>query len=291
MASAQFRQKTSLHGYNEAMSPPIFMSNQERQHLSVTPLAKITKLAAIIALSLQSSTVHALPQAEVINKTDSILMLMAVDSTGQPKSVNAKVDGKSVKTYLAAMSVAAAEEITQGKRYGVAKADASKLRFAPVSLAKFYQLLEPLLKKNPQDMGVIAPDPAQINMAEKLLAAQKIPPAQAKQLANLQPMVFCPEPGLLVSFNEGPEKGKQFVPCATEANFVESIVQRGIKESPQLVKSNLRVVAIPLNSFVAYLRQEPADRVGQLRVVPSGRLVELVQQLNKQTAKPNIPAK
>jgi len=166
----------------------------------------------------------------------------------------------------------------------VAKPDAKSLRFAPVSLAKFYQLLGPLLQKNPKDLGVIAPDPAQIGAAEKLLIEQKVPAAQAKQIATLQPMVFCPEPGLLVSFNEGPEKGKQFVPCATEAGFVESMVQRGIKESPQLAKANLRVVAIPLNSFVAYLRQEPAEKVGQLRVIPSGRMLELVQQLSKKTA-------
>lgn len=253
----------------------------------------LSQLIAVTALTLPllPMTAKALPEAEVSAKLDSILMLMVVDAKGSPRAVNATVDGKAANAYMAAMSVAAAEEITAGKRYGVSKQDAKALRFAPVSLAKFYQLLEPLLQKNPKDVGVIAPDPAQITKAEKLLIDQKVPTAQAKQIANLQPMIFCPEPGLLVSFNEGPEKGKQFVPCAAEAGFIESMVQRGIKESPQLAKSNLHVVAIPLNSFVAYLRKEPADRVGQLRVVPSGRLVELVQQLNKQSAKPSPPAK
>jgi hypothetical protein len=254
------------------------------------PLRLLIAATAIILPLLQSAA-RALPEAEVSTKLDSILMLMAVDTQGSPRAIKATVDGKAANAYLAAMSVAAAEEITAGKRYSVSKQVAATLRFAPVSLAKFYQLLKPLLEKNPKDVGVIAPDPAQISTAEKLLSDQKIPSAQAKQIANLQPMIFCPEPGLLVSFNEGPEKGKQFVPCAAEAGFVESIVQRGIKESPQLAKSNLRVVAIPLNSFVAYLRKEPAERVGQLRIVPSGRLVELVQQLNKQGAKPTPPSK
>jgi len=253
----------------------------------------LTRLIASAALGvpLLPAPALALPEAEVATKLDSILMLIVVDAKGSPRAIKAKVDDKPANAYLAAMSIAAAEEITAGKRYGVAKPDAKSLRFAPVSLAKFYQLLGPLLQKNPKDLGVIAPDPAQIGAAEKLLIEQKVPAAQAKQIATLQPMVFCPEPGLLVSFNEGPEKGKQFVPCATEAGFVESMVQRGIKESPQLAKANLRVVAIPLNSFVAYPRQEPAEKVGQLRVIPSGRMLELVQQLSKKTAPSSSEAK
>lgn len=246
---------------------------------------------AAVALGMASLPLNAkaLPEAEVTTKLDSILMLMVVDAKGNPRAIKATVDNKAANAYLAAMSIAAAEEITAGKRYGVSRQEGKSLRFAPVSLAKFYQLLAPLLQKSPKDLGVIAPDPAQINATEKLLIDQKVPAAQAKQIANLQPMIFCPEPGLLVSFNEGPDKGKQFVPCATEAGFVETMVQRGLKESPQLATSNLRVVAIPLNTFVSYLRQEPAERVGQLRVIPSGRMVELVQQLSKQ-AKASMPA-
>lgn len=244
--------------------------------------AKGAFFAFSIALPLIPLAAYALPESEVTIKIDSILMLMSVDGQGKPRAVQANVDGKQVAAYLAAMSVPAAEEITAGKRFAVTKQEASSLRFAPVSLAKFYQLLEPLIKNNPKDVGVIAPDPSQINVAEKLLIAQKIPVDQAKQIANQQPMVFCPEPGLLVSVNEGPDKGKQFVPCSTEFQFVDSIVQRGIKESPKLAKSNPRVVAIPLNAFINYLRKEPAERVGQLRVVPSGDLVKLVQRLKSQ---------
>jgi hypothetical protein len=40
------------------------------------------------------------------------------------------------------------------------------------------------------------------------------------------------------------------------------------------------VVAIPLNSFIAFLRKEPESRVGKLRVVPSGRMVNLIQQIS-----------
>ncbi|MBM5801551.1 MAG: hypothetical protein FJ050_01545 [Cyanobacteria bacterium M_surface_7_m2_040] len=49
------------------------------------------------------------------------------------------------------------------------------LRFAPLSLARFNQLLAPLLQANPSRLGVIAPDPAQVATAEKLLIAQKVP--------------------------------------------------------------------------------------------------------------------
>lgn len=239
-------------------------------------------MAAFAAPLVSWAPVHALPEAEVITRIDSILMLMSVDAQGKPRAFKATVDGRQVNAYLAAISVAAAEEITAGRRFSLSKEEVSALRFAPVSLAKYNELLAPLLKSQPSDIGVIAPDPTQVSEVEKLLVAQKIPAGQAKMMANQQPMVFCPEPGLLVSVNRGPEKGKQFVPCSTDFRFVDSIVQRGVKESPRLSKLKPRVVAIPLNVFVNYLRQSPSERVAQLRVVPSGPIVELVKRLKQQ---------
>jgi hypothetical protein len=247
-------------------------------------------LAGLAAATLAPPIAHALPEAQVSEKLDTILMLMAVDDKGAPAAVKATIDNKPADAYLAAISIAAAEEITAGKRYGLKPQEAKALRFAPVSLARFNQLLAPLLQANPQRLGVIAPDPAQTSVAEKLLIAQKVPAKQAAQIAQLQPMIFCPEPGLLVSSNEGPDKGKQFVPCATEAEFVQGIVQRAIKESPQIAATKPRVVAIPLNSFITFLRNEPEAKAGQLRVVPSGRMVNLIQQISKQQSAGSAPA-
>lgn len=243
-------------------------------------------VTALAAATLVPSIACALPEAQVSEKLDTILMLMAVDDKGAPATVKATIDNKGADAYLAAISIAAAEEITAGKRYGLKPAVAKALRFAPVSLARFNQLLSPLLQANPKRVGVIAPDPTQTAEAEKLLIAQKVPAKQAAQIAALQPMIFCPEPGLLVSSNDGPDKGKQFVPCATEADFVEGIVQRAIKESPQIAANKPKVVAIPLNSFITFLRNEPESKAGQLRVVPSGRLVNLIQQISRQQQQP-----
>ena len=257
------------------------------------PAAAVLSWAALLlgGLGLTApAPAWALPEAEVSAKLDTILLLMAVNDKGQPRPVPAKVDGRTVNAYLAAISIAAAEEITAGKRYGLDASTAKGLRFAPVSLARFNLLLAPLLKAKPKDLGVIAPDPAQVAVAEKLLVAQNVPAAQASQVAALQPMIFCPEPGLLVSSNEGPDKGKQFVPCATEAEFVEGIVQRAIKESPQIAATKPKVVAIPLNSFITFLRNEPEAKAGQLRVVPSGRMVNLIQQISKQQSAGPAPA-
>jgi hypothetical protein len=245
------------------------------------PAIAVAMAAATIGTAAAPAA-FALPEAEVSAKLDTILMLMAVDAKGAPMAVKATIDGKATDAYLAAISIAAAEEITAGKRYGLDAATAKGLRFAPVSLARFNVVLAPLLQANPTRVGVIAPDPAQQKVAEELLVAQKVPAEQARQVAALQPMIFCPEPGLLVSSNEGPDKGKQFVPCATEAEFVEGIVQRAVKESPQIAATKPRVVAIPLNSFITFLRNEPESRAGQLRVVPSGRLVNLIQQISRQ---------
>ncbi len=245
----------------------------------------------------------AIPQAEVVKKLDTILLLMAVDEKGQPQLSAITLEGKPITAYLGAMSIDAAQGITTGKTYSVAQKDAAKLRFAPVSLARFNLLLEPLLKARPDAVGVIAPDPAQISVAQKLLIAQKVPADQAKTIAELQPMVFCPDPGLLVSSNDGPSKGKTFIPCATEAGFVESIVQRGIKQSSQIANTRPKVIAIPFNAFIKFLRQEPDSKVGSYQVVPSGQMVELIQKISRQQAsspsqpmetapstKPNEPA-
>jgi hypothetical protein len=246
--------------------------------------------ALLLPAGLLPPAARALPAAEVSAKLDTILMLMVVDDKGQPRGLKLNVDNHSVNGYLAALSISAAEMIMAGNRYGLDTATAKGLRFAPVSLARFNLLLEPLLKASPKDVGVIAPDPAQIPMAEKLLVAQKLPADQAKQIAALQPMIFCPEPGLLVSSNDGPDKGKLFVPCATEADFVQGIVERAIKESPKIAATKPKVVAIPLNSFVAFLREASEANAGQLRVVPSGRMVNLIQQISPQQAQPPAPA-
>ena len=239
-------------------------------------------LAVAAVAAVNTGSALALSEAQVSQKLDTILMLMAVDDKGAPNALKANIDGKVVDAYIAAMSIAAAEEITAGKRYSLEPAQAKSLRFAPVSLARFNVLLEPLLKANSVRVGVIAPDPAQQKVAQELLIAQKVPAEQAAQAAALQPMVFCPEPGLLVSSNEGPEKGKQFVPCATEAEFVQGIVQRAIKESAKIAATKPHVVAIPLNSFISYLRAEPEAKAGALLVVPSGRMVSLIQQISQQ---------
>ena len=250
----------------------------------------LTWLTSSVMLAVAATALpypaEALPESEVSAKLDTILLLMAVDDQGKPRAVQATIDGNSVSAYLAAISIPAAEAINAGQRYGIQPDVAKSLRFTPVSLARFNQILAPLLQQSPKSLGVIAPDPGQTTVAERLLVQQSVPADQARQIAALQPIVFCPEPGLLVSTNEGPNKGQQFVPCSTEADFVQGIVDRANKESNDLAKTNPRVVAIPLNAFINYLRQESADKVGQLRVVPSGRMVSLIQQLDKQQAKP-----
>jgi hypothetical protein len=112
-------------------------------------------MAAFAAPLVSSAPVYALPEAEVITRIDSILMLMSVDAEGKPRAFKATVDGRQVNAYLAAVSVAAAEDIAAGRRFSLPKEEISSLRFAPVSLARFNEVLAPLLKSNSSDIGVI----------------------------------------------------------------------------------------------------------------------------------------
>lgn len=241
-----------------------------------------------LALSIGTaiSPALALPQDQLTTKLDTILLLMAVNENGEPKAVPAMIDGRNVETYFSAISVAGAEAINDGKVFGIAPNLAKTFRFTPVSLAKFNQILEPELKKNPTRVAVIAPDPLQAKAAEKLLIEQKIPADKAKSAVEQQPMIFCPEPGLLVSLNEGPDKGEQFLPCSTEYSFVQSITQKA-KQDPKLAKSKPHVVAIPLNNFIAFLEKAPEDQAGKIKVVPSGQIVSLIQNLSKEVSPSN----
>ena len=257
------------------------------------PSPRLQRAALLLAMAtlaplLMPWSARALSDTEINAKLDTVLMLMSVDEKGEPRAVTATINGKSVQAYLAAMSMAAAEEIQAGKRFAVPREVLPSLRFAPVSLARFNQLLGPLLQKQPTDVGAIAPDPVQIERTAVLLKEQNIPEDKAKAIAAQQPMVFCPVPGLLVSTSKGPAKDQPFIPCATELTVVDTIVQRGIKESPKLAQANPRVVAIPLNQFINYLRKEPAERVAQLRILPDSQLARLVAD---QTARPKPRAR
>ena len=79
----------------------------------------------VVALGSLSGVARALPEAKVSEKLDTILMLMAVNDKGLPVAVKASIDGKVTDAYLAAISIAAAEEITAGKRYGLDAATAT----------------------------------------------------------------------------------------------------------------------------------------------------------------------
>lgn len=238
--------------------------------------------ATAISVGL-SSPVRALPESVVEQKLDSILMLMAVDGKEQPLLLNVQLDGKPAKAYLGAFSLDAANAVKANRPFGISKTQAKDMLFAPVSLARFNAVVGPRLTSGAKDL--LLPDPAQLEPAARLLQQQGVSANDARSAAANQPMIFCPEPGLLVSTNQGPNVGQQFVPCATEYSFVAKIVERGRKESAEVRKLNPKVIAIPLPNFIQFLRQSSNEEADQIRVVPDGRIISVIQQVQQQ-AKP-----
>lgn len=246
-------------------------------------------LSSLVALSIVGRPASAQEQSkDLAEKLDGILMLMVVDQQGQPRSTEAVVDNKKSQVFFSTISLSGAELLQTGKSFGLSPDVAKALRFAPISLARFNMIMAPILKEYPGKIAVISPDPSQVQIAEKLLVAQKVQPAQAKSIASLQPMIFCPEPGLLVSMNEGPRKGEQFVPCSTEFSYVDSIVKQAT-QMPRLAAQKPTVVAIPLSSFINFLDKQPSAKTDPVRVVPSGSIVSIIQELEKkrQAANPS----
>jgi len=238
----------------------------------------------LVAVSF-SSAVRAQSQSLLDQNLDSILLLMAVNDKGEPALASAKVDGKQSQVYFSSISVSGAEAINEGKAFPLKPADVKTFKFTPVSLAKFNQIMEPILKANPDRIAVIAPDPSQVTVVEKLLISQKVPPSTAKKVAALQPMIFCPEPGLMVSVDDGPDKGKQFTPCSTEFAFVDSIVSQA-KQKPDLAKLKPYVVAIPLNNFIRFLGESAKEKIANIRVVPNSQIISIIRKLRDRGVAP-----
>jgi hypothetical protein len=228
--------------------------------------------------------VRALPESVVEQKLDSILLLMAVDRTEQPLLLNVQLDGKPTKAYLGAFSLDSANAVKANRPFGISQAQATEMMFTPVSLARFNAVVGPRLTSGAE--ALLLPDPAQLEPAARLLQQQGVNANDARTVAANQPMIFCPEPGLLVSTNQGPNAGQQFVPCATEYSFVAQIVERGSKESAEVRKLDPKVVAIPLPNFIQFLRESSNEEADQIRVVPDGRIISVIQQVQQQAGDP-----
>lgn len=149
---------------------------------------------------------------------------MLATASGEPRQLNLAVDGITQTVYLAAFSPDAVLQVVQGQLARQNPELARSITFVPFSLAKFESLVHSDLQLNPEAKVVYVPDPSQVSTTQKLLASQGLNKADAAQAAKRIPAIFCSQPAFQVTPESGSLKDQSFVPCSTDFQTVQAMV-------------------------------------------------------------------
>lgn len=251
-------------------------------------------LAPMLLAALTTIPALALPPDQVASKLDSIIVFAPVNpkASGEIQPLTFKLDGASRSVYFAAFSPSAVQQVIKERIAPQNPELVKTLKFAPFSLAKFDATVQPNLQSDKNSRVIYVPDPEQVPITEKLLVQQGAKQADAVKVATAIPAVFCPQPAIKATPNSGPLKGQSFVPCSTDYQTVQAMVDKGAATSADLKKSNPKVVAIPMTTFASMLAKGDAKAVGDIRVLPTPTTLKAIEQLrSSSTAPASTPSK
>jgi hypothetical protein len=237
----------------------------------------------LLLSALSPAAVIAIPPEQVSDKLDTIIVFAPVSSKSadKPQPLRFELDGEKRSVYFAAFSPAAVSQIINDRLIPQKFKKAKKLKFAPFSLSKFDSLVQPSLEVNADARVLYVPDPTQVPYTKKLLIEQGVDKKIAEDVSVSVPSVFCPNPAILATPNEGSLKGQSFIPCSTDYVSVKNMVDKGRKDSKELRNKDLKVVALPITSFASMLSKGPIDDVSQIRVLPNPANVNAINELKK----------
>ena len=247
----------------------------------------VKSFALLFASLITPASALALPPDQVTNKLDSIIVFAPVNTKGSSEiqPLPFKLEGSSRSVYFAAFSPSAVQQVIKERIAPQNPELAKSLKFAPFSLAKFDSLVQPAIESDKNSRVIYVPDPDQLVITEKLFIQQGSKPADVQKLTKAFPAVFCTKPAIRATPNSGPLKGQSFIPCSTDYQTVQAMVDKGLATSADLKKTNPQVIAIPLTSFAALLARGEVKDVGEIRVLPTPSSLKAVEQL-RATAKP-----
>jgi hypothetical protein len=246
-----------------------------------TPLFSIFPFSiALLGLPLPSESI---PQKQISTKLDSIIVYSPVDpsSGSAPSPLKSKIKGQSRSVYYAAFSPSAITQLIDDKLKPQGGNLIENLKFAPISLAKFDSIVQPILTGDSNSRVIYVPDPSQAKIARSLLIKQGINSSIASKIVDSLPTVFCPKPSFLATPNSGPLKGESFVPCSTDYSSVKALLDRGIATNPSLKAKDYSVLAIPLTQFVQYLAKTTFEPGSDIRLLPNPANIKVLQKLKK----------
>ena len=251
------------------------------------PFSSIQFFSPLLLAAVSGAPALALPPDQVSSKLDSIIVFAPIQAkaAGEIQPLNYKLDGESRSVFFAAFSPSAVQQVINERITPQNPELAKTLKFAPFSLAKFDSNVQGTLQRDKNSRVIYVPDPEQVSITEKLLIKQGAKRADAVKLAKLVPAVFCPQPAIQATPGSGPLKGQSFVPCSTDYQTVQDMVDKGIATSRDLKKSKPKVIAIPMTRFAAMLAEGNEKSVGNIRVLPTPSTINALEQLRSK-AKP-----
>lgn len=246
-------------------------------------------LAPMLFAALVSTPALALPPDQIASKLDSIIVFAPVNpkASGELQPLTFKLDGASRAVYFAAFSPSAVQQVIKERIAPQNPELVKTIRFAPFSLAKFDSTVLSNLKSDKNSRVIYVPDPDQVPVTQKLLIQQGAKQADAVRVATTTPAIFCPQPSIKATPNSGPLKGQSFIPCSTDYQTVQAMVDKGTATNPDLKKSNPKVVAIPMTTFASLLAKGDAESVGDIRVLTTPATLKALEQLRSSSIAPS----
>jgi hypothetical protein len=245
-----------------------------------------------VAIGLVSSVVlavqptHALSDAQIIEKLQSIPVITLTDKSGAPlvAQLNGEKKGLYTEVYLGSKEVKATLQRLQASNPTVAK----QLQIRVVTLGEVYQ--SQIAKSGDKKLNVlIVPSETQVKSAISLL--RKTDPAKAQQFSGVPLFIgVAGKPKGYVSISSAQEK-KRIIPVFFDKEQLQAVLDKFKKDQPTLAPTT-EIQVISLDGLLSQMRAKNEPLYGQIVLARPREMAEYVAGAAKPTtSKPaNKPA-
>jgi hypothetical protein len=251
---------------------------------------KMKHLGLGVAIGLVSSAVlavqpaHALTDAQIIEKLQSIPVIALTDKSGAPlvAPLNDKQKGLFTEVYLGQKEVNATLQRLKTTNPAVAK----QLQVRVVTLGDVYKTQ--IASSGDKKLNVLViPSEVQVKSAISLL--KKSDPTKAQQFNGVPLFVgIAGKPRGYVSINSAQDK-KRIIPVFFDKEQLQAVLDRFKKDQPNLAPTT-EIQVISLDSLLTQMRAKNEPFYGQIVLARSREMAEYVASPAGQ-AKPATEAK
>jgi hypothetical protein len=244
-----------------------------------------------VAIGLVSSAVlavqptHALSDAQIIEKLQSIPVITLTDKSGSPlvAQLNDKQKGLYTEVYLGQKEVKATLQRLQNTNPAIAK----QLQIRVVTLGEVYK--SQIANSGDKKLNVlVVPSEMQVKSAISLL--RKSDPNKTQQFDGVPLFVgVAGKPKGYVSINSIQEK-KRIIPIFFDKEQLQVVLDKFKKDQPTLAPTT-EIQVISLDSLLTQMRAKNEPFYSQIVLARPREMAEYVQQQAKPVTPSTTPAK